>query len=129
MSKIKIEENKIIVDSELCENNINIFEIVEKIPVGFQIWNIGKNMGTREYIPLCEDLHPEDKDDYSINPATLKAIRVTSEEWEKLNKAASYGVNNLQTAVKALKSKRGGYMSDKKKVLAELTIEIFKKIS
>lgn len=129
MAKIKIEGNRITVDSELCENNIHTFEIVEKIPASFFIWNIGENMGTHNYIPLCQDLHQEDKDDYSINPATLKAIRVTPEEWEKLNKAAGCGVNNLQAAVKALKSKRRGYMSDKKRELAELTIEIFKKIS
>lgn len=75
MAKLKMEGNKIVVDSELCENNIHVFEIVEKIPAGFFIWNIGENMGTHEYIPLCEDLHPENKDDYSINPETLKAVK------------------------------------------------------
>ena len=46
---------------------------------GFFVWNIGENMGTHEYIPVCEDLHPEDKDDYNINPATLKAVKVSPE--------------------------------------------------
>ena len=92
MAKLKMEGNKIVVDSELCENNIHVFEIVEKIPAGFFIWNIGENMGTHEYIPLCEDLHPENKDDYSINPETLKAVKVSPDEWEKLNKAARVGV-------------------------------------
>ena len=107
---------------------IDVFEIVEKIPVGFFVWNIGENMGTHEYIPVCEDLHPEDKDDYSINQATLKAVKVSPEEWEKLDEAANWGVGNLKQAEKALKSKRRGYTSDRKRAAAELTIEIFRRI-
>lgn len=109
--------------------NENVFQIVDRIPAGFFIWNIGANMKSTEWIPLCENLHPEDKDDYHINPATLKAIRVTPEEWEKLSKAAGYGVNNLQTATNALKSKRRGYMSDRRRSLAKLTIDIFMRLS
>ena len=129
MAKIKIEGNKITVNSELCEGKIDVFEIVEKIPINFFIWNIGENMGTHEYIPICEDLHPEDEDDFTIKQTTLKAVKVTPEEWQKLNKAASVGVNSIQTATKALKSKRRGYWSDRKKAAAESTIDIFKKIS
>lgn len=128
MAKLKMEGNKIVVDSELCENNIHVFEIVEKIPAGFFIWNIGENMGTHEYIPLCEDLHPENKDDYSINPETLKAVKVSPDEWEKLDKAASVGVGNLKAAEKALKNKRRGYWSDRKRAAAELAISIFCRI-
>lgn len=128
MAKLKMEGNKIVVDSELCENNIHVFEIVEKIPAGFFIWNIWENMGTHEYIPLCEDLHPENKDDYSINPETLKAVKVSPDEWEKLNKAASVGVGNLKAAEKALKNKRRGYWSDRKRAAAELAISIFCRI-
>ena len=127
MKNIIIENNKIYSTSTLCEKT-DIFEIVEKIPVGFFIWNIGENMGTHEYIPVCEDLHPEDKDDYSINQATLKAVKVSPEEWEKLDKAANWGVGNLKQAEKALKSKRRGYTSDQKRAAAELTIEIFRRI-
>ena len=127
MAKFKIENGKIYSKKPMSEE-IDIFEIVEKIPVGFFIWNIGENMGTHEYIPVCEDLHPEDKDDYSINPATLKAVRVSPEEWEKLNKAGAWGVGNLKQAEKAIKSKRHGYTSDRKRAAAELTIEIFRRI-
>ena len=127
MKKVKIENNKIYSTSTLCEKT-DIFEIVEKIPVGFFIWNIGENMGTHEYIPVCEDLHPEDKDDYRINPATLKAVKVSPEEWEKLDKAANWGVGNLKQAEKALKSKRRGYTYERERAAAELTIEIFRRI-
>ena len=127
MAKFKIENGKIYSEKPMSEE-IDVFEIVEKIPVGFFVWNIGENMGTHEYIPVCEDLHPEDKDDYSINPATLKAVKVSPDEWEKLNKAGAWGVGNLKQAEKAIKSKRHGYTSDRKRAAAELTIEIFRRI-
>ena len=127
MEKFKIENGKIYSEKPMSEE-IDVFEIVEKIPVGFFVWNIGENMGTHEYIPVCEDLHPEDKDDYSINPATLKAVKVAPDEWEKLNKAGAWGVGNLKQAEKAIKSKRHGYTSDRKRSAAELTIEIFRRI-
>lgn len=105
------------------------YEVVKKIPFGFFVWNIGENMGTHEYIIIAEDLHPEDKDDYSINTETVKAVPISPDEWEKLDKAANVGVNNLKTAEKALKSKRRGYWSDRKRKAAEMTIDIFKRIS
>lgn len=125
MKNIIIENNKIY---GTALGKTDIFEIVDKIPARFFVWNIGENMGTHEYIPVCEDLHPEDKNDYSINQATLKAVRVSPEEWEKLDKAANCGVGNLKQAEKALKSKRRGYTSDRKRAAAELTIEIFRRI-
>lgn len=85
MKTLKFENNKIYSNSTLCEKT-DIFEIVEKIPVRFFVWNIGENMGTHEYIPVCEDLHPEDKDNYEINTATLKAVKVTPDEWKNLIK-------------------------------------------
>ena len=127
MKTLKFEKNKIYSTSSLCEKT-DIFEIVEKIPAGFFVWNIGENMGTHEYIPVCEDLHPEDKDNYEINTATLKAVKVAPDEWEKLNKAGAWGIGNLAQAKKALNSKRRGYTSDKKRAAAELTIEIFRRI-
>lgn len=127
MEIVKVENNKIYSTSTLCDRN-DTFEIVDKIPVGFFIWNIGENIGTHEYIPVCEDLHPEDKDNYEINTATLKAVKVAPDEWKKLDKAASWGVGNLEQAEKAIKSKRHGYTSDRKRAAAKLTIEIFRRI-
>lgn len=124
MAEIKIEGNKIYNRAQ----RENVFEIVPKIPHGFFIWNIGENMGTHEYIPVCEDLHPEDKDNFEINPETLKAVRVSPEEWEKLDEAANWGVCNLTHAKKALKSKRRGYIADKKREAAKMTIDIFRRI-
>ena len=127
MRIVKIENNKIYSTSTLCEKT-DIFEIVEKIPVGFFVWNIGENMGTHEYIPVCEDLLLNDTANSEIYTATLKAVKVAPDEWKKLNKAASWGVENLKQAEKSLKSKRHGYTSDRKRAVAELTIEIFRRI-
>lgn len=101
---------------------------LRKSRFAFFVWNIGENMGTHEYIPVCEDLHPEDKNSYEINTATLKAVKVTPDEWKKLDEAASWGIGNLKQAEKALKSKRHGYTSDRKRAAAKLTIEIFRRI-
>ena len=126
-TEFNIKDGKIYTKSNLCER-IDIFEIVEKIPSGFFVWNIGENMGTDEYIPICEDLHPEDKDNYEINASTLKAIRLSLEDVEALREAAHVGIVSKKTAEKALKSKRRGYTSDRKRAAAELTIEIFRRI-
>ena len=127
MTKFKIENGKIYSEKPMSEG-IDVFEIVEKIPTRFFVWNIGKNMGTHEYIPVCEDLHPGDKDNCEINAATLKAVKVAPDEWEKLDRAATWGIGNLKQAEKALKSKRRGYTSNRKRAAAELTIEIFRRI-
>lgn len=109
--------------------NTHTFEVVEKIPANFFVWNIGKNMMHDDYIPICEDAHPGHKEDYTINQNTLKAIKLTTEEVMSLRNAASYGVNSLETARKALRSKRKGYMSNKKRELATMVIDIYKRIT
>ncbi len=91
MTTLKIENNKIYSTSALCERT-DIFEIVEKNPGWFFfVWGIGENMGTHEYIPVCEDLHPEDKDDFEINLTTLKAVKVAPNEWEKAQQSGILG--------------------------------------
>ena len=125
---IKIESGKIYTESTLSDRK-DIFEIVEKIPTGFFVWNIGDNMGHDEYIPICEDLHPEDKDNYEINPSTVKAIKLSVEEVKALREAAHVGIVSKKTAERALKSKRRGYWSDRKREQAEKTIDIFNRIA
>ena len=105
------------------------YEVVEKIPSGFFVWNIGENMGSNKYIPLAQGLHPEDKENFEINTSTLKAIKLSPEEVNALRQAASWGVNNKSTAEKALKSKRTSYNADRKRKAATATIEIFNRIT
>lgn len=127
-TEFNIKDGKIYTKSDLCER-IDVFEIVEKIPAGFFVWNIGENMGSNEYIPLAQDLHPEDKENFEINTSTLKAIKLSLEEVNALRHAASWGVNNKNTAEKALKSKRTGYNAERKRKAATATLEIFKRIT
>lgn len=105
------------------------YEVVEKIPSGFFVWNIGENMGDDEYIPICEDLHPEDKENFEIDTTSLKAIKLPIDEVKALREAAHIGIVSKKTAEKALKSKRRGYWSDRKRAEAEKTIDIFKRIT
>ena len=121
MAKIEIKEGKIFSENDY---RTDVFEIVEKIPTNYVIWNIGKNMGTDKYIPICQL-----KTKYDVDLFSLKAVPVTPEEYSKLQGASSWGVSSLENAEKALKSKRRGYISDKKRALAASTIEIFRKIS
>lgn len=128
MKEFRIENNKIYSMSELCEK-IDIFEIVDKIPSGFFVWNIGENMWSDEYIPLAQDLKPGDKENFEINPYTLKAIKLSVEDVKLLRAAASVGIVSKSTAEKAMKSKRKGYWSNRKREQAEKTIEIFNRIT
>ena len=127
-TEFNIKDGKIYTKSNLCEKK-DVFDIVEKIPNGFYVWNIGENMGTDEYIPICEDLHPEDKDNYDINTSTLKAVKLNTGEVKALREAAHVGIVSKKTAEKALKSKRRGYWSDRKREQAEKTIGIFSRIT
>ena len=126
MTRFEINGNTITAETIW---NTHKFQIVKKIPEGFFVWNIGENMGSDEWIPLAQDLKPGDKENFDINLDTLKAIRLKPEEVQILRKAAGIGVNNLKTAERALKSKRRGYWSDRKRKAAEMTIDIFRKIS
>ena len=128
MTVVKIENGKIYSKSDLCERK-DVFEIVEKIPAGFFVWNIGDNMGLDEYIPICKDLHPGDKDNFEIDTASLKAIKLPINEVKALRQAASWGVTSKAIAEKALRSKRTGYNADRKRKAATATIEIFERIT
>lgn len=86
-------------------------------------------MGSDEYVPLCQYLSPGIKDDYSINPDTLRAIKLPKEDVELLRESAGWGVNSLETARKALKSRRHSYMAEKKRESARKTIVIFERIT
>ena len=129
---IKIENNKIYTKSNLCERE-DVFTITDKILPNFFIWNIGENMGTDDYIPITTQLHPNaDKNDceyYTINRNLLFAIKLPVEEVQLLREAAHTGITSLTEAEKAIKSKRKGYWSDRKREHAAKTIDIFRRIT
>lgn len=79
-----------------------IFEVVDKIPTGYSIWNIS-GIGNGEYAPICETLHPENKNCYDVNTNTLKAIKLNKEEVEILFKSSMSGDGTLKKAKATLK--------------------------
>ena len=74
------------------------FEIVDKIPEGYEIWNIDFNKLGNGLVPLCEV-----DDNYSVNVNTLKAIRI-EDEYERvaLKTACAWGFDR-ESLVNALK--------------------------
>lgn len=113
--------------------NTHTFEVVDKIPAGFFVWNIDNIMGHDDYIPLCENLyHGLKKDDseyYTINQNTLKAIKLDPEEVKLLREAADYAVCSKKDALSAIKRNAKSPYQKRKKALAEQTISIFERIS
>lgn len=129
IERLKVIDMKNTITTKDTFGKCKTYEVVDKIPSDFYVWNIGENMGSDEYIPICEDLHPEDKDNYEINPYTVKAIKLSIEEVMALREAAHVGIVSKKIAENALKSKRRGYWSDRKREQAEKTIDIFKRIT
>ena len=72
------------------------YEIVDKVPKGYIIWNIGHHNMKDGYLPLCELVSK-----YDINPATLKAIKV--EGSKEILDVVSYGYCG-RTAVRKMYS-------------------------
>jgi hypothetical protein len=113
--------------------NTRTYEITESIPAGFFVWNIGKNMGHEEYIPICELLYPDlpksNPESCYINPETVKAIKLTKEETAILRDAAGYGVTSKKAAESAIKRTAKSTMQKRKKMLAEKALPILEKIT
>ena len=96
-----------------------VFDVVDKIPEGYRIWNINQEC-ISGYLPLCQ-VRPGS---YSVIADTLKAIRMPVDEIVVLHQASvRYGANTLEKAEKILK--RPG----KSRKLIESAVDIFKKYS
>lgn len=83
----------------------NNFEVVESIPQGYIIWNIGKNM-IDGYLPIVE----MDSDGYSVNIATMKAIKV--DEAQVILSAIGGGQNTIESMeryIKRYKNAKGAF--------------------
>lgn len=68
------------------EKNNCKYEVVDRIPENYVIWNIGSN-APEGYLPICKL-----KDKYNIDVDTLKAIK--TENSKILLKAAMYAQNS-----------------------------------
>ena len=113
--------------------NHDVYEIVEKIPKHFVLWNIGENMENDSLIPFTTRMsdNKQDKEYYYINRNNLKAIELPRNEVKILRKASSYGIENLEICRKIIKSKREPKSYFKKQQLeyAKQSIEIFERIT
>lgn len=74
-----------ITDTTITVENMwskNTFELVDKVPLGYSVWPIGKNMAPG-YLPLCriDHFHQPFEGARRIDPTTLKAIRVDGAEY------------------------------------------------
>ncbi len=69
------EDSKRMTVIDLSLNVSHTFELVDRVTLGYQIWNIGKNMPDG-YLPLCR-LKPNQPfpGGRSIEPDTLRAIK------------------------------------------------------
>ncbi|RKI25515.1 hypothetical protein D7V82_20910 [bacterium 1xD8-6] len=103
-----------------------IFEVVEKIPAGFEVWNIG---GLGEYIPICQSIRPDDKNCHDVNTSTLKAIKLNKEEVTILNKAAGSGVKSVKSAKSTLNRVAKTSMMKRKQMFAEKALPILERIT
>lgn len=74
----------------LVTNNYNrkdVFEIVEKFPNGYVIWNIGRrNFPFKGYIPLAKPTNVP----YNIDLHSLKTIKVDDDVADSILKKADY---------------------------------------
>ena len=83
------------------------FEIVDHIPAGFQIWNIGKNM-VEGYLPLCRLKRPAEQPFegcMEIERDTLKAIKTDGAQ--TILTAIGCGPNDIPSMERYIKKYSG----------------------
>lgn len=114
-----------ITMKSLCDEGSRTFEVVDKIPEGYIVWNIGDNM-VDGYIPLAMP-----RGEYEINPWLLKAIKIDdASDLKLLREGAHHGIISLNTAVKASKIKNPkSYHTKQKKFLGEMLVAIYERLS
>lgn len=86
---------------QIITNGKHTFEIVNAVPFGYQIWNIGKNM-IDGYLPLCR-LKPYQpfEGGREIETETLKAIKI--KESQTILAAVGGGQNTIKSMEKYIK--------------------------
>lgn len=77
------------------------YEVVDFIPYGYMIWNIGRN-APEGYLPLCRLAARQPfEGGRAIEPDTLKAIKVDGAEY--ILDAVGYGPSTLSEMVRYVK--------------------------
>ena len=113
-----------------------VFEVVDKIPEGFMVWNVNDMLGDNGYVPLCEWKYPDEvakgRKNYDIRTDTLKTIKIDPKEARILKNATAHGVGNLENAKKVVAKgnpDKNGWFVNTKWDLATKALPIFEKIS
>lgn len=118
--KEEIKNGRIFVDNGY--GTTYDFEIVEKIPYGFEVWNIPE-IGNGEYIPICQSV------DYNVNVNTLKAIKLNKSEVAILSKAADAGIDMVKKAKRTIsRTAKTAYAIENQK-MAEKALPILERIT
>lgn len=76
------------------------FELVSEVPLGYEIWNIGRNMAPG-YLPLCR---PDPLRLWHVEVDTLKAIKIEGAEY--ILDAIGGGQNTLEKMERYVKRYR-----------------------
>lgn len=94
------------------------FEIVEIVPAGYEIWNIGKNM-VDGYLQICEFT-----DGRNVNTGTLKAIKIDGAQTILAAigfSTATNTVEGMERYIKRYRNAKGGWsMLKRDKMMAAL---------
>lgn len=54
----------------------DVYEIVDEVPLGYIIWNVGPENAPQGYIPFCRPAHRQRfEGSRDIDPTTLKAVK------------------------------------------------------
>ncbi len=99
MKKVTIENNILKLEHDF---NTRYFEIVEKMPIGYIVWNIGDNMADG-WLPICK-LANDKESPYSIDVTTLKAIKMSDEDLRIIRKVAGCGYSSKATPKRKIKA-------------------------
>jgi len=96
------------------------FKEVKYIQGNYRVWNI-PSIGegcVPLYVPAGEN---------KVDVTSLRYLQLTEKEAKILHNAASYGMRTLADVRKALRSKRKGPTTERRKRLAEPALPIFEK--
>lgn len=84
----------------------HIAPVMDRIPAGFQVWNIGKH-APAGYILAAQIRN------YNVIMSTLCAVALSDQEKSIINRACDYGANNLINARRKLQQ----YKTNKRAII------------
>ena len=126
-----MKEDKIINGKIYSDNGYGttyIFEIVDKIPAGYSVWNIPP-IANGEYIPVCVTTEPENKNCFDVNITNLKAVKLEKKEVVALHVAASGGDGTIKEIKRTLsRSAKTAYM-ERRQERARKALPILERIT